>query len=632
LADIEQVERDTRGLLAAIIADFVNLRQAYTKVGILGETNAGSAYWRLLGDGEEGARFQRTFFLLDALIRHRVVWLGEAGDAFRHVAVFGGNNVGKSTVINILAQASVAGASPEGGHTRQAEAFLHDGRELFRNSPFAFKPLSAGGRQDVANGDFDRHKVSTLSPGPLPPDFVLWDTPDCDAVGSTRYLASVVEAVTLSDLVVYVTSIEKYAVEHIVEWVFQLNDAGLAILECLNKTPKRDRDLVIRKQTENIFPIMSERLGLSCPTPIIVALRNLTDGEEADLWGPEHPEADELREAVLARVRAVDRKAQAIAGLDFVRRRLDDALMPVRIELEACRTWETAVESATAAFQLSYERDYLTSPTVIEPFTRLNLEILRLLEPEDPRIRQVLNLMRLPSRMVLQVGRRLLNLTFAGSTNGADTSPPAELKAYSDAHTDLLNTLGLRMEAEQKTARHHPFWDIMAESWPTQLSVLTREFGDKVVQQMQATDRTIQAAARDIVEELKSQPNLLALLRGARFTTNVGGSVIGFFLPHHGLATDLIDEALFQPIFVSTIERTTGWTIREYVSQRKTAIIQELKRRASDTASALYREPLLSAGYAAMARAGSLGVSNDLLERLSRDVAQLCAIAAAGRR
>ena len=521
MADIKQVERDTRGLLAAIKADFASLREAYTQVGMLGETNAGSTHWRLLGGGEEVARFHRTFLLLDALVRHRVAWLGDAGDAFRHVAVFGGNNVGKSTVINILAKASVAGVSPEGGHTRQAQAFLHDGRALPQSSPFAFSPLCGG--QEVADQDFSRYKVSALSPGPLPADLVLWGTPDCDAVGSTRYLGSVVEAVTLSDLVIYVTSIEKYAVEHIVEWVFQLNDAGLVIIECLNKTPKRDRDLVVRKQTDTIFPTMSKRLGLPCPTPMVVALRNLTDGEEADLWGPAHPEADELRQAVLARFRTVDRKAQAIAGLAFVRRRLVDVLMPVRIELESCRNWEAAVDSATAAFLTSYERDYLTSPTVIEPFTRLNLEILRLLGPENPRIRQVLTLMRLPSRMVLHVGRRLLSLTFAEDADGSATNVPPELKAYSDAHTELLNTLGLRIEAEQKATRHHPFWDIMAESWPTQLGVLTQEFGDKVVQQMQATDRIIQTAARDIVEELKGQPNLLALLRGARFTTNVGG-------------------------------------------------------------------------------------------------------------
>jgi len=32
----------------------------------------------------------------------------------RRIAVFGGNNVGKSSVVNILAAASIAGMSPEG--------------------------------------------------------------------------------------------------------------------------------------------------------------------------------------------------------------------------------------------------------------------------------------------------------------------------------------------------------------------------------------------------------------------------------------------------------------------------------------------------------------------------------------
>jgi ribosome biogenesis GTPase A len=40
------------------------------------------------------------------------------------LAVFGGNNVGKSTVVNILAAEKVTSTSPEGGHTRHAQAFF----------------------------------------------------------------------------------------------------------------------------------------------------------------------------------------------------------------------------------------------------------------------------------------------------------------------------------------------------------------------------------------------------------------------------------------------------------------------------------------------------------------------------
>jgi len=625
----QQVDQNIRVLLAGILSDFASLREAYAKAGILGETSAGSAHWRLPGS-KEVARFQRNFLLLDSIIRHRVTRLAEAGDEYCHVAVFGGNNVGKSTVINILAKAPVASASPEGGHTRHAQAFVADKAELFRNSAFAFKPLSTSLDDEAAEDMAGGYKVSRLTSASLPADLVLWDTPDCDAVGSSRYLASAVEAVALADLVVYVTSVEKYAVEHIVDWVFQLHDAGLAIVECLNKTRRCDRGLVIRKQADTVFPTMSERLGLPCPTPPIVALRNLTEGDEEELWGPDHPEAEELRQTVFANARTADRSVQAVRALDFVRRRLGDALMPVRVEREARQSWEMAVESATAAFLSSYEQDYLASATVIDPFTRLNLEILKLLEPANADMRRALDLIRLPSRLILQVGRRLLSSHFSNGTDASGSTPAPEWKAYSDAHMALLDTLGLKIDAERSAACHHPFWDVLAECWPSQLNLLAEEFGNKVSEQMDATRRTIEAVARDIMEKLKEQPTLLAVLRGVRVTTSVGGSIVGLLLPHHGLVLDVLEPLVSQVAMASAVEGVTSYATQQFVEARKREIVDELKDRARDTARILYREPLLAFGATAMACAAPFDVDTDILQRLPKSLARLSELCGRG--
>src|SRR5580704_8709217 len=111
-------------LLSRIVDDFEVLNQAYKKAGLLGEDANTEAAKKLLGGGEDVYRFKRQFLLADALIRNRVGRLIKGDGGLRHVAVFGGNNVGKSTVLNILAAEKLASTSIEGGHTRHAQAFL----------------------------------------------------------------------------------------------------------------------------------------------------------------------------------------------------------------------------------------------------------------------------------------------------------------------------------------------------------------------------------------------------------------------------------------------------------------------------------------------------------------------------
>ncbi len=246
---------------------------------------------------------------------------------------------------------------------------------------------------------FDCYAVSPITTSALPNDIVLWDSPDCDSVGSTRYLASVIEAVTVADLVIYVTSVEKYAVSDLVEWLFDLHDAGIPILECLNKTPRKDRPQVIRKQTDDVFPAVAKRLDLPAPSLRVVALRYMTDGEEADLWGADHPEAAELREAALAKLAAHDDRMQGQIALRSVDRRMEHILEPARMELSVRKKWKTTVGTAVAAFVATYEDQYLAGSVTIDPFKKLNAELLELLNPDIPHLNEVIRALRVVQRI-----------------------------------------------------------------------------------------------------------------------------------------------------------------------------------------------------------------------------------------
>src|SRR5215813_198441 len=129
-------------LLSQVVSDFDVLYRAYARAGLLAEVAQTETAQKLLGSGDDVYRFKRAFLLAEALIRNRVGWLVHGG-GLRHLAVFGGNNVGKSTVVNILATEKVASTSLEGAHTRHAQAFCvpavpRDRHRLFGENPYAF--------------------------------------------------------------------------------------------------------------------------------------------------------------------------------------------------------------------------------------------------------------------------------------------------------------------------------------------------------------------------------------------------------------------------------------------------------------------------------------------------------------
>ena len=286
----------TQELLATIVADFGALRVAYEKAGLLGDGAQTEVAKKLLGDGEDRYRFKRDFLVADALVRNRVGRLIHDRSGPRHLAVFGGNNVAKSTAVNILVGEKVTGTSPEGGYTLHAAAVVSPNvvggcGGLLGGNEFAFHRFSKVPAQDLHANRLDRYGETVRSSHELPEDVVVWDTPDCDAVNADTYMAAVVEVVTLADALVYVTSVGRFAVAHIVEWLFILHDAGVRFVQCFNMIKRADLPTVINNQKTRHFPVMAERLGLPAPDPPIIGLRYLVDGR-AQLVGTPLPRGE----------------------------------------------------------------------------------------------------------------------------------------------------------------------------------------------------------------------------------------------------------------------------------------------------------------------------------------------------
>ncbi len=615
-------------LLEDLIADLATLRAAYAKAGFITDAVPSETAKKLLGGGEDMYGFLRDFLLVDAVLRNRVAPLVTGFGGLRHLAVFGGNNVGKSTVVNVLAEASVAGVSPKGGHTRHPHAIARSAGPLFAHSAHAFSRFKFVRTEALKEGKVGSVvAVSKIDSRALPEDVVLWDMPDCDAVGSLQYLASVVETVAAADMVLYVTSIERYAVEHMVEWVFCLHDAGIPIVECLNRTRKADRELIMREQAARIFPEVANRLGLPAPEPRILPLQYMTgeDAVESDLWGPNHPEARRLREAVLAELKTVDRPRAGRAALDFVRRHIDRILEPARKEIGAQRGWTETVERELAAFVESYEKDYLSSETA-EPFARLNVQILELLDPDVPYLKEAFaglrKLTRLPREIVITVGGHLLRAVLnRGSKEEAGAPLPPEVEAYADAHRELLRALNKQIEAERSKSHHHPFWDIIGDKWQHELEALHAQFSAWIKEHVQRTEAEIRAAANDILQELSKQPRVLNALRTARVATQVGGAAASVFMFGHGdILYHVLEDVLIAPAIATGIEQATASAVSLYVQQRKQELLDRLRQDARELVDKTYRRSLTELAESAMGRVGALGIGPELIERVPHEL------------
>ena len=130
--------------------------------------------------------------------------------------------------------------------------------------------------------------------------------------------------------------------------------------------------------------------------------------------------------------------------------------------------------------------------------------------------------------------------------------------------------------------------------------------------------------AQEIYEQLQRRPLLLSTLRSVRVTANIGGALVGFILPFHGgVVPDLLEDLVIAPALVTGVEAVTSGAVESFVHGRKTHLVEQLQHDARIIAAQLYSDPLLSIAHAAMQKTGTLGVSQDVLERLPTTLMQL---------
>ena len=654
--------------LRAVLGGLDALDSAYTRAGILEPTNPSAATGPAgaeAADGhgapgfdrDEAQRLRRTMLLVSGLLRNRVGAALCGSDTARRsqLAVFGGTQVGKSTAINILAGDARARVHHIAGFTRHPQAFLPDGMaeaELFAGNPLAFDGFTRAPLEALRAESTDEYSVSRMAPASdgaeIPsatPRPVLWDAPDCDAVGAARYQRALVEVLTHADAVVYVTSREKYAINAILEWVVLLQDAGIPVVAVLNMTPTgQQRDILasmrhalseVRARTPSPFGDRASRqlsdagatAAKSQDLPLAAAFEYVPDGDVTLLYGPDYEPGNRLRRAAdaLARRATADRPRRARRALAHARGAMAGLAAPALAELDAASRWRHEVGRSLEAFSDDYRLHYLDDPARYDAFARVGLEILTLLDPPIPGLARALGGIRMvlsiPSRVVAKGARGLWRSITGvrGAETGADGKSTAEVDAFRQAHQRLLNNLAKAIgERGQAHGRHRPFWDALDWCWERSLAAIEADFRDELIRHGERMDAHVRETARAIYTELAKEPIRLNILRTGRLTADAAAIILAVKTGGIG-----IHDLVMAPAFMSVIQAVSQLLTENYVDAQRTLLRARLLDDTRTFATTVYGVRLNELGDDALHDAGFGGLDAAFLRALPDRLAAL---------
>ena len=308
---------------------------------------------------EAGNRSGPALRFADALARH---WLLERTAPLladkAQVAVFGGAGAGKSTTVNVLLGGDFTEANAQAGYTRHPVAFLaeDDGREAL---PTHLGSLRRHDHPTAAEHDAEVYswRVARGVAGDLLADHVVWDCPDLTSRDSSYYETRVIEIAALADVTLYVASDERYNDELPTRFLRTMLAAGRPVVAVLTKAHPADAAELERMFREQV---LAKCEGAEHVADVVV-IPAPPGGRVETLWAGDHPAAVRLRTAVTgltADLRGLRSQLVERAVL-FLSRRQDEALAPLRLELDQWDQWREAVRGAAAEAKRTYRQLHL---------------------------------------------------------------------------------------------------------------------------------------------------------------------------------------------------------------------------------------------------------------------------------
>ncbi len=462
--------------------------------------------------------------LAEAFIRKGQL-IDAAQQPLLQMAVIGPTQAGKSSLVNVLLNSSVAGVSPLAGYTIHPQGFcngitLGDCNDLQRYFG-RFQQLQ---QTQLSK---DRHDCYSLTQNTtnsqLLPHGVLWDTPDFDSIDSATYREGVIRAIALADMVILVVSKEKYADQSVWDIMAALEELHQPTIICLNKLAEGSEAIIIQSLKEKWRQARTDEF------PEVVPLCYQKPGG-LPVW----PESKRQLLSQLAHKVKPDKHARF--EQELLRRHWQTWLEPVFAEHQALNDWQEWVDLMIDQAMESYQRDYLNHPHHYETFQLAMTELLNLMEiPGLARIlagtRQVLTW---PVRQIMKLGRKRLHVL--------DSSHEIVLLNQIAEHT--LIQLADKLLDKVDQSQQSQWWRQVNSVLRSQRQDVLQDFSQAATSYHLSFQVDVQSAASRMYHKLQEQPIVLNSLRATRAAADAAVIVLTLQMGGIGLHDLVIAPAM----------------------------------------------------------------------------------------
>jgi len=468
------------------------------------------------------------------------------------VVVLGPTQAGKSTVVNLLLNADVAGVSPLAGFTVHPQGFLHglDPGDLSWVGDY-FTGYRCCRISELPR---DNHRCFALETVPRTqtclPQCVIWDTPDFDSLRSPRYLPGVLRTAALADVLIIVVSKDKYADRAVWDMLTLLAPLEQPVLVCLNKAPSSGKEILLRSWQEKWRTLRPD------PPPDIILLPYRTTDEP---WSG-------VGEMLIAALEPMIRKGHAYrkrlesSTLKLIRHHWPHWCQPLRAELEAAQSWQRLVDTALNQALVFYRHDFLDHPLAYETFQRALAELLVLLE--IPGVAQPMMAFR---RVVTWPLRKLF-----GKGRRTCRDPNELVVLVRGVEHALLQLQQALLEQVQGQPLLGHWWHRLAERYRQIRPALLERFRDDALRYYQDFHAQVEEAAQELYRRLRAMPVTLNSLRAARASADAAG--LALLLQTGGIGPH---DFVLAPAVLSL----TSWLSESALGKYMDRVAADLKRR-----------------------------------------------------
>ena len=476
------------------------------------------------------------------------------------VAVIGPTQVGKSSIVNLLLNNTIAGVSALAGYTVHPQGFLagvsgHDHQWLEGH----FGDFRRVEMKDLNAQDYNAYSLmpaDKVPPTPLP-DCLLWDLPDFDSIDAAGYREGVLTTIGLADIVVLVVSKEKYADQSVWEIMALLEPLKLPTIIIVNKLVADSQQAVLLSLSDKW------RQARKDAVPTIIPLNYQSSGR-LETWP--QVEFESARRAFTEAVSQRRPSEQSSFEKAYLNQHWQGWLAPIREEETALKTWGQLLDHAVKEALAQYERDYLEHPHHYETFQNALLELLTLLE--IPGLAKILSKIRRvltwPVRQVFRWGR-----FGKRSSDAVDISQEINLLNQKAEHflIQISEKIIDQIDDEPEKAQ---WWKEMNAVMRSNRQEIMEGFGQAALVYHEDFQGEVEDIAQRLYRKLQDQPAVLNSLRATRLTTD--SAAIALAIKTGGIG---LQDLIITPLMLSVTSLLAESALGSYMSRLE----MELKQK-----------------------------------------------------